>query len=403
MKKSSSFSGSLGFVLAAAGSAVGVGNIWRFPYLCAKDGGGLFLLVYLVLVLTFGFALLTTDVAIGRRTKQNALNAFATLNKKWRFLGYLTFLVPTLIMTYYSVIGGWITKYFTLYLVSSGNDAAQDGFFTSFITSPVSPIVFMLIFLALTAWVVYRGVEKGIEKYSRYIMPGLLLLIVGISNLFGLTALNWLLMSVVNNGALVLVILFQAELRKALEQIGRGARIETKRRDTDKDEATRIIDEIIRCVQDLSRRRVGALIVFEQKTGLQDIIENGIGIDARITSGLLENIFEPNTPLHDGAVVIRGERVMSAASILTLTEASGISHDLGTRHRAAIGVSETTDAIVLIVSEETGIISMAKGGKLTRHLDAKSLRTILEGIYVRKPHQRLLSMLVRRKGKEGAK
>ena len=146
-----------------------------------------------------------------------------------------------------------------------------------------------------------------------------------------------------------------------------------------------------------------ALIVFEQKTGLQDIIENGIGIDARITSGLLENIFEPNTPLHDGAVVIRGERVMSAASILTLTEASGISHDLGTRHRAAIGVSETTDAIVLIASEETGIISMAKGGKLTRHLDAKSLRTILEGIYVRKPHQRLLSMLVRRKGKEGAK
>ena len=125
MKKSSSFSGSLGFVLAAAGSAVGVGNIWRFPYLCAKDGGGLFLLVYLVLVLTFGFALLTTDVAIGRRTKQNALNAFATLNKKWRFLGYLTFLVPTLIMTYYSVIGGWITKYFTLYLVSSGDAAAQ--------------------------------------------------------------------------------------------------------------------------------------------------------------------------------------------------------------------------------------------------------------------------------------
>ena len=139
-----------------------------------------------MLVLTFGFTLLTTDVAIGRRTKQNALNAFATLNKKWKFLGYLTFLVPTLIMTYYSVIGGWITKYFTLYLVSSGDAAAQDRFFTSFITSPVSPIVFMLIFLALTAWVVYCGVEKGIEKYSRYIMPGLLLLIIGIA-IFSLT------------------------------------------------------------------------------------------------------------------------------------------------------------------------------------------------------------------------
>ena len=258
--------------------------------------------------------------------------------------------------------------------------------------------------ILIVAIIIYELLMLTRDTRGSAVLKGLamLLVIVGISNLFGLTALNWLLMSVVNNGALVLVILFQPELRKALEQIGRGARIETKRRDTDKDEATRIIDEIIRCLQDLSRRHVGALIVFEQKTGLQDIIENGIGIDARITSGLLENIFEPNTPLHDGAVVIRGERVMSAAScILPLAEAKGQS--FGTRHRAAIGVSETTDAIVLIVSEETGIISMAKGGKLTRHLDAKSLRTILEGIYVRKPHQRLLSMLVRRKGKEGAK
>ena len=149
-------------------------------------GGGLFLLVYLVLVLTFGFTLLTTDVAIGRRTKQNALNAFGTLHKKWRFLGYLTFLVPTLIMTYYSVIGGWIAKYFAVYLVSDGTQAAQDGFFTSFITSQVSPIVFMLLFLTLTAWVVYCGVEKGIEKYSRYIMPVLLLLVIGIA-VFSLT------------------------------------------------------------------------------------------------------------------------------------------------------------------------------------------------------------------------
>ena len=186
MKKNSSFSSSLCYVLAAAGSAVGVGNIWRFPYLCAKDGGGLFLLVYLVLVLTFGFVLLTTDVAIGRRTRQNTLRAFGTLHKKWNFLGILTFLVPALIMTYYSVIGGWITKYFAVYLVSDGTQAAQDGFFTGFITSSVSPIVFMLVFLALTAWVVYRGVEKGIERYSRYIIPVLVLLIIGIA-IFSLT------------------------------------------------------------------------------------------------------------------------------------------------------------------------------------------------------------------------
>ncbi len=150
-EKKGSFSGSIGFVLAAAGSAVGVGNIWRFPYLCAKDGGGLFLLIYLVLVLTFGFVLLTTDVAIGRKTKKNALNAFAAICPKWKFLGYLTFLVPVLIMTYYSVIGGWITKYFVEYLVSGDNVPAQDGYFTSFITSKAAPIVFMLLFLALTA------------------------------------------------------------------------------------------------------------------------------------------------------------------------------------------------------------------------------------------------------------
>lgn len=185
-EKKSNFSGSLGFVLAAAGSAVGVGNIWRFPYLCAKDGGGLFLIVYLLLVLTFGFVLLTTDIAIGRRTKQNALKAFGTLHPKWKFLGYLTFLVPTLIMTYYSVIGGWITKYFCAYIVSNGSAAAEDGYFTSFITSKVSPIVFMLVFLALTAWVVYRGVEKGIEQFSKFIMPGLILLIIIIA-VFSLT------------------------------------------------------------------------------------------------------------------------------------------------------------------------------------------------------------------------
>ena len=185
-EKKGSFSGSIGFVLAAAGSAVGVGNIWRFPYLCAKDGGGLFLIIYLVLVLTFGFVLLTTDVAIGRKTKKNALNAFAAICPKWKFLGYLTFLVPVLIMTYYSVIGGWITKYFVEYLISGDNVPAQDGYFTSFITSKAAPIVFMLLFLVLTAAVVYGGVEKGIEKVSSFIMPVLVVLIVAIA-VFSLT------------------------------------------------------------------------------------------------------------------------------------------------------------------------------------------------------------------------
>ncbi|MDO5401376.1 MAG: sodium-dependent transporter [Eubacteriales bacterium] len=185
-KKKSSFSGSLGFVLAAAGSAVGVGNIWRFPYLAAKDGGGVFILVYLALVLTFGFTLLTTDIAIGRRTKLSALDAFGAISKKWDFLGKLTFLVPALIMTYYSVIGGWVTKYAVVFLTGRGADAARDGYFTDFITSGAAPIVFMLVFLAVTAFVVYFGVEKGIERFSRLVMPGLLLLVAGIA-VFSLT------------------------------------------------------------------------------------------------------------------------------------------------------------------------------------------------------------------------
>ena len=185
-KKSGGFSGSIGFVLAAAGSAVGVGNIWRFPYLAAKDGGGLFLLIYLALVLTFGFTLLTTDIALGRRTQQGALRAFSSIRPAWGFLGKLTFLVPALIMTYYTVIGGWVSKYMVDFIIGSGTAAAQDGYFTAFITSPVSPIVFTLLFLCVTALVVFGGVEKGVERFAKLVMPGLLVMIVGIA-VFSLT------------------------------------------------------------------------------------------------------------------------------------------------------------------------------------------------------------------------
>lgn len=254
--------------------------------------------------------------------------------------------------------------------------------------------------ILLVAAIVYKLLMLTRETRGSAVLKGLVLLLVlvGFSSMVGLTALNWLLMAVVNNGPIVLVILFQPEIRKALEQFGRGARIDV-RRDDDQADADKLIDEIIKCLLNLSRRRVGALIVFEGKTGLKDIIENGIALDSQISAGLLENIFEPNTPLHDGAVVIRDKRIMSAASFLTLTDAS-ISHDLGTRHRAALGVSETTDATVLIVSEETGIISMARGGKLMRHLDQKALRSILEGIY--KPQRKGLGRFLNRGRKEAA-
>lgn len=185
-KKANHFSGQIGFVLAAAGSAVGVGNLWRFPYLAAKDGGGLFLIVYLALVLTFGFTLLCSDIAIGRRTKKSAIGAYAEMAPKWKFLGILTFLVPVLIMTYYAVIGGWITKYAVTFLTGRTAAAAQDGYFTAFISSPVSPVVYALAFMGVTALIVYNGVQGGIEKVSRSMMPLLLVLVVVIAG-FSLT------------------------------------------------------------------------------------------------------------------------------------------------------------------------------------------------------------------------
>uniref|UniRef100_UPI003FEFD68A sodium-dependent transporter n=1 Tax=Roseburia sp. TaxID=2049040 RepID=UPI003FEFD68A len=180
-KKSNHFSGQLGFVLAAAGSAVGVGNLWRFPYLAAKDGGGLFLIIYFILVLTFGFTLLTSDIAIGRRTKKSAIGAYTEMHPKWKFLGILTFLVPVLIMTYYAVIGGWITKYAVVYLTGQAKAAAVDDYFTSFITSSTSPVIFALLFMGVTAFIVYNGVEGGIEKVSKWMMPVLFVLVVIIS------------------------------------------------------------------------------------------------------------------------------------------------------------------------------------------------------------------------------
>ncbi len=181
-EKRNSFSGSIGFVLAAAGSAVGLGNIWRFPYLAAKDGGGLFLAMYILLALTFGFTLLTSEVAIGRKTKQSPLTAYKKLCKKSGFLGILACVVPMIILPYYCAIGGWVLKYFVTFLSGTGAAAAAtDGFFTNFISAPVEPIVLMLIYLIATAAVILLGVNNGIESISKILMPLLLVLIVGIA------------------------------------------------------------------------------------------------------------------------------------------------------------------------------------------------------------------------------
>ena len=180
-QKRGSFSGSLGFVLAAAGSAVGLGNIWRFPYLAAKDGGGLFLLCYLVLALTFGFALLTSEIAIGRKTGKSPLVAYGAMHKKFGWVGTIACIIPTLILPYYCAIGGWVLKYLAAFLTGGGAAAATDGYFVGFITSQFSPIFWFVAFMAATVFVVYKGVSNGIERFSKLVMPALLLLIIAIA------------------------------------------------------------------------------------------------------------------------------------------------------------------------------------------------------------------------------
>ncbi len=177
-EKRSSFTGKIGFVLAAAGSAVGLGNIWRFPYLAAKYGGGIFLLVYALLAVTFGFALMCAEIAIGRKTGQSAIGAFKRLDKRFSFVGWLAALVPVIILPYYSVIGGWVSKYLYVFITGGAADAAKDGYFDTFITQPVEPIGWFLLFLGLTALVVLFGVEKGVEKVSKVMMPVLVVLTI---------------------------------------------------------------------------------------------------------------------------------------------------------------------------------------------------------------------------------
>lgn len=185
-KKRGSFSGRLGFVLAAAGSAVGLGNLWRFPYLAAKGGGGIFLLVYIILTLTFGFALLVNEISLGRKTRMSAIRAYETIDKRFKFLGILTAVVPMLIFPYYCVIGGWVTKYSVDFIIGNGMNSIADSYFTGFITSFWPPIIWMGIFMGVTAWIVICGVEKGIEKFSKILMPALVIIVIGIA-VFALT------------------------------------------------------------------------------------------------------------------------------------------------------------------------------------------------------------------------
>ena len=214
---------------------------------------------------------------------------------------------------------------------------------------------------------------------------GLLFLVSIVSTLLSLHTLSWLLDSILKSGSIIIVllILFQPEVRRMLERLGRsGKKLSRAFLDASTMEGTEVVRDMHAAIQSLSERRVGALIVMEQKTGLGDIIGTGTRLDAILSGALIENIFEPNTPLHDGAVIVRGATIVAAGCILPLSDDRSVARELGTRHRAALGVSTVSDSVTIVVSEETGTISMARDGTLMRYVDSKALQDILEGLFL---------------------
>lgn len=255
------------------------------------------------------------------------------------------------------------------------------------ITSGISQFQWQDIVDILVLFVLlYNVILLTRETRAYQVLKGITVLFAAavVSQMFSLTAISWMLNSLLSSGILVIVVLFQPELRRALEHIGRGKLFErTASMLTDLSEAQKIVSELQQVVLRLAKRRVGALIVIEQRTKLEDIVSTGTRIDGMISGALIENIFEPNTPLHDGAVILRDHIVLAASCFLPLSDESGIARELGTRHRAALGVSSVSDSITLIVSEETGVISFAQDGRLVRYLDAKALNDLLESIYIK--------------------
>ena len=245
-----------------------------------------------------------------------------------------------------------------------------------------------IVDVAILSILIYNAIKLVVHTRSNSLIKGIavVLVIAWLSSILRFSAVSWLLNQILSMGLVVLVILFQPEFRRALDQLGRSKLMRrvfgtAGPNSTETEQVEKPVTEIVRAMTNMARKRIGALIVIERLTGLGDVIETGTRVDAEISDPLIENIFEPNTPLHDGAMIIRNRRVYAAACILPLSEDPNISRDLGTRHRAGIGITETTDAVTLIVSEETGIISMAREGRLTRHLDARSLTILLTELF----------------------
>ncbi|EDS78678.1 conserved hypothetical protein [Clostridium botulinum C str. Eklund] len=238
--------------------------------------------------------------------------------------------------------------------------------------------VFSVLDIIVVSYIFYKFYMLMNETRAEQLLKGILfiILLIPISSLLHLTTLNWILNKTLTIGVLSLIIIFQPEIRKALEHIGRSA-FTDKHILEDKEKMDEVVTQIVNAVENLSKSRTGALIVFEQTTGLGDVISTGTKLDSIVSSALLENIFVVNTPLHDGASIIRNDRIAAAGCFLPLTNNTEINKQLGTRHRAAIGISEVSDALVIIVSEETGVISLAVNGNLTRYYTKDRLKDIL--------------------------
>ncbi len=231
--------------------------------------------------------------------------------------------------------------------------------------------------------VIYKLMMLIRETRAEQLTKGIVALFIlnEITKRLNLYTMKWILDTTLFYGMLSLLIVFQPELRRGLEYIGRSNFLSKPIVEIKGEKVNKITEEVIAAVTSLSRQKIGALMVIERNTGLNEVIESGTRLDADISGELLVNIFIPNTPLHDGAVILRGEKIRAAGCFLPLTENSGLSRELGTRHRAALGISERSDAMALVVSEETGAVSIAESGKITRYVDEETLRVILHGVF----------------------
>jgi len=238
--------------------------------------------------------------------------------------------------------------------------------------------------IIIVTFVVYYLLKLILETRAQQIIKGILLLVIAtfVSDVMELHTLNWMCKGALTLGAVAVLIVLQPELRRALEFMGRG-RIVSGIGSGDKENSKRIVQAITNAVERFSSEKTGALIVFERQTVLEDYAETGTVLNALITEQLLGNIFYEGAPLHDGAIIISETKVYAAGCVLPLSTSQSISKDLGTRHRAGLGITEISDAVSLIVSEETGIISMAEDGKLDRFLDARTVEKRLLEIYLR--------------------